>query len=149
MLYFSKLKIISVLIFTIVISFFTISNFIKLDNELFKRNINLGLDLQGGSYLLLEIDNSPVITQKLQNAIPTYKKFFKEKKINLRNFKIIDDKFLIFEANENKIDKVKEILENKEDGFVLVGNSDILSNICRGIFFELSNQGFCMVGKKK
>ena len=40
------------------------------------------------------------------------------------------------------------ILENKEDGFVLVGNSDILSNICRGIFFELSNQGFCMVGKK-
>jgi len=58
-LYFSKLKIISVLIFTIVISFFTISNFIKIDNELFKRNINLGLDLQGGSYLLLEIDNSP------------------------------------------------------------------------------------------
>ena len=39
MLYFSKLKIISVLIFTIIISFFAITNFIKIDNELFKRNI--------------------------------------------------------------------------------------------------------------
>ena len=75
MLYFSKLKIISVLIFTIVISFFTISNFIKIDNELFKRNINLGLDLQGGSYLLLEIDNSPVIIQKLQSKLSSLKKF--------------------------------------------------------------------------
>ena len=77
MLYFSKLKIISVLIFKIVISFFTISNFIKLDNELFKRNINLGLDLQGGAYLLLEIDNSPVIIQKLQSKLSSLKKFLK------------------------------------------------------------------------
>ena len=75
MLYFSKLKIISVLIFTIIISFFAITNFIKVDNEIFKRNINLGLDLQGGSYLLLEIDNTPVIIQKLQNKLSSLKKF--------------------------------------------------------------------------
>ena len=92
MLYFSKLKIISVLIFTIVISFFTISNFIKIDNELFKRNINLGLDLQGGSYLLLEIDNSPVIIQKLQSKLSSLKKFLKDNDIRSTNFKIIDDK---------------------------------------------------------
>ena len=66
MLYFSKLKIISVLIFTVLLSFFAISNFTKFDDNFFSRNINLGLDLQGGSYLLLEIDNSPVIIQKLQ-----------------------------------------------------------------------------------
>ena len=75
MLYFSKLKIISVLIFTIIISFFAITNFIKVDNEIFKKNINLGLDLQGGSYLLLEIDNTPVIIQKLQNKLSSLKKF--------------------------------------------------------------------------
>ncbi len=77
MLYFSKLKIISVLIFTIIISFFAITNFIKVDNEIFKRNINLGLDLQGGSYLFLEIDNAPVIIQKLQNKLSSLKKFLK------------------------------------------------------------------------
>ncbi len=91
MLYFSKLKIISVLIFTIIVSFFAITNFIKIDNEIFKKNINLGLDLQGGSYLLLEIDNTPVILQKLQNKLSSVKKFLKDKNIKTTNFKIIDN----------------------------------------------------------
>ena len=67
MLYFSKLRIISILLFTIVLSFFTVLNFIKLENSFLQKKINLGLDLQGGSYLLLEIDNEPVIKQKLQS----------------------------------------------------------------------------------
>ena len=66
MLYFSKLRIISVIVFTIIFSYFAFSNFVKFDDKFFSKNINLGLDLQGGSYLLLEIDNRPVITQKLQ-----------------------------------------------------------------------------------
>ena len=41
---------------SILFSFFTLSNFTKFDN-LFNKKINLGLDLQGGSCLLLEIDN--------------------------------------------------------------------------------------------
>ena len=114
MLYFSKLKIISVLIFTIVISFFTISNFIKIDNELFKRNINLGLDLQGGSYLLLEIDNSPVIIQKLQSKLSSLKKFLKNNDIRSTNFKIIDDKKISFVVDENSKDKVLSLLKDEE-----------------------------------
>ena len=69
MLYFSKLRIISVLFFTIIVSYFALSNFTKLDDNFFSKNINLGLDLQGGSYMLLEIDNNPVVTQKLQSKI--------------------------------------------------------------------------------
>ena len=83
MLYFTKLRIFSVLIFTLIISYFAISNFLKFDDNFFKRNINLGLDLQGGSYLLLEIDNKPVVTQKLQTKVFELKKFFKGKKIYL------------------------------------------------------------------
>ena len=81
MLYFSKLRIISVFIFTIVISYFALSNFLKFDDNFFSKNINLGLDLQGGSYLLLEIDNKPVVTQKLQSKIIELKKYFKEKNL--------------------------------------------------------------------
>ena len=33
------------------------------------KKINLGLDLQGGSYLLLEIDNTPIILQNLQSKL--------------------------------------------------------------------------------
>ena len=69
MLYFSKLRIISILLFTITLSFFTVLNFIKLENSFLQKKINLGLDLQGGSYLLLEIDNEPVIKQKLQSKL--------------------------------------------------------------------------------
>ena len=69
MLYFSKLKIISVIIFTLLLSYFSLSNFTKIDDDFFKKNINLGLDLQGGSYLLLEIDNSPVLEQQIQNKL--------------------------------------------------------------------------------
>ena len=82
MLYFSKLRIISVFIFTIVISYFALSNFLKFDDNFFSKNINLGLDLQGGSYLLLEIDNKPVVTQKLQSKIIDFKKFFNKRKLN-------------------------------------------------------------------
>ena len=114
MLYFSKLKIISVLIFTIIISFFTISNFIKIDNSLFSKNINLGLDLQGGSYLLLEIDNTPVIVQKLQNKLSSLKKFLKEKDIRSTNFKIISDKKISFVVDETSLDKVLSLLKDKD-----------------------------------
>jgi len=113
-LYFSKLKIISVLIFTLIISFFTISNFINIDNKLFNRNINLGLDLQGGSYLLLEIDNKPVVIQKLQNKLSSLKKFLADKNIKSTNFKIIDDEKISFVIDEVSFDKVLSLLTDKE-----------------------------------
>ena len=118
MLYFSKIRIFLITTFTLIFVYIFLSNFIKSDDLIFNKKITLGLDLQGGSYLLLEIDNSPVITQKLQNTIPVFKKYFKERKINLRNFKIIEDKFLIFEVKDSQISEVKQILEEKENNIV-------------------------------
>ena len=67
MLYFSKLRIIFISLISLIFILFASSNFIETTNGFFKKKINLGLDLQGGSYLLLEIDNRPIIEQKLQN----------------------------------------------------------------------------------
>ena len=39
--------------------------------------------------------------------------------------------------------------ENNENGFILIGDSDILSKICNGIFVKVKNEGVCMLGKKK
>ncbi len=39
--------------------------------------------------------------------------------------------------------------KNNEDGFVLIGEADILVKICNGIFFKVEDQGVCMIGKKK
>ena len=113
MLYFSKLKIISVIIFTIILSYFSISNFTKFDDSIFNRNINLGLDLQGGSYLLLEIDNSPVIEQQLQNKLIQIKKFLKDKNILYKNLNIVDNKTISFEVDNQFIDSTVSLFKDK------------------------------------
>ena len=58
MLNFSNSKVLSIYLIFILISIFSLTNFINIDNSLLKKKINLGLDLQGGSYLLLEVDSS-------------------------------------------------------------------------------------------
>ena len=51
MLYFSKIRIFLISLFTLIFVYLTLSNFIKVDNGWLDKKINLGLDLQGGSYL--------------------------------------------------------------------------------------------------
>ena len=114
MLYFSKLKIILVIIFTLLLSYLSLSNFIKSDDFLFQRNLNLGLDLQGGSYLLLEIDNEPVIIQEVQTKFLQIKKFLKDKKINFKNIGILNDKDITFEIYTEDLDKTKKLFDDKD-----------------------------------
>ena len=114
MLYFSKLKIYSVIIFTLLLSYFTASNFFKFDDNFFNRNINLGLDLQGGSYLLLEIDSKPVVIQQLQNKLIQLKKYFKEKKIILKNIVLQDNEKIYFTVDRDQIEETKSILDNDD-----------------------------------
>ena len=66
------------------IKIFSSSNIFKFSNNLIDKKINLGLYLQGGSYLLLEIDNTHVIEQKLQNLTITIINYFKEKKNQIK-----------------------------------------------------------------
>ena len=70
MLYFSKLKLVSIYFIIVFLSLFSFANFVEdEDNILLSKKVNLGLDLQGGSYLLLEVDSQPAIKQKLQNKL--------------------------------------------------------------------------------
>ena len=115
MLYFSKIRIISIVIFAIIFSYLTLSNFFKFDDNFIEKKINLGLDLQGGSYLLLEIDNNPVITQKLQNKLSFLRKYFKNEDIKFRNLKILNNSKLSFELDQEFVEKFTSILEDKNN----------------------------------
>ena len=114
MLYFSKLRIFLTYSFILCISFFALSNFIFEDKNLLSKKINLGLDLQGGSYLLLEIDNTPIILQKLQNKLIAIKNNFKENNIDYKNIKILNEQ-IIFEINKNSITKFEKIFLDKSN----------------------------------
>ena len=102
MLYFSKLRILFITLFSLLFIIIASSNLFKFDNEFFSKKINLGLDLQGGSYLLLEIDNDPVIEQKLQNLTTTIRNYFKDQNIKINNIKIEGDSIFFNVDNQNK-----------------------------------------------
>ena len=113
MLYFSKLRISFVVLITLFFVLIASSNFIKLDNNIFNKKVNLGLDLQGGSYLLLEIDNDPIEILKLQNKITSIRNFLKSKKITFTDLKILN-KSILFNINNSDIDTVSSFFTNKE-----------------------------------
>ena len=113
MLYFSKLRITLISLVTLFFIFITASNFYDSKNSFISKKINLGLDLQGGSYLLLEIDNEPVEIQKLQNTTTVIRNFLKDKKINFNDLRI-DNKKIIFSVTKDNTELVESIFLDKE-----------------------------------
>ena len=114
MLYFSKTKILLITIVTLIFVYLTSSNFLKFDDNWISRNINLGLDLQGGSYLLLEIDTKPVITQKIQNTASSIRTLLKQKKINFKNLKILEDQSIFFEIDNEQIEQTEKLIHGQD-----------------------------------
>ncbi len=116
MLYFSKLRIVSILLISLFFIILASSNLFKFKSSLLDKKINLGLDLQGGSYLLLEIDNTPVIEQKLQNLTTTLRNYFKDKNIKIKNLKLLDQK-ISFSVDENYKQTILDEFNDQESDF--------------------------------
>ena len=113
MLYFSKLRITLVSLVTILFIFITASNFQDSENSFISKRINLGLDLQGGSYLLLEIDNSPVELQTLQNTTAIIRNYLKDKKVVFTDLRI-KDKAIFFNVSKPQKEEIKSFFLDKE-----------------------------------
>ena len=115
MLYFSKAKLIIIylIISFLFLSFFT--NFINNKDQLFlSKKINLGLDLQGGSYLLLEVDSQPLIKQNLQIKLINLRKLLKEQKIKYQNLKL-DGQSIKFKISDENLKIFEELFLNKDN----------------------------------
>ena len=121
MLNFSRLKIgfiISSILFFFYI-FLGNFNFINKTNLFLDKKVNLGLDLQGGSYLLLEIDMNPLINKKLEEKAVDLKKKFNEKKLDFKNLNILNNKITFEIKNSSQKDIFINIIDkkNNEDKF--------------------------------
>ena len=115
MLYFSKLKIAIIYTTIFLLSFFSLVNFINNDDNLIlSKKINLGLDLQGGSYLLSEVDSEPVIKEKLQNKLIFLRKDLKENNIQYKNLRIRNDA-ITFNLKREEVSNLENFLFNKEN----------------------------------
>ena len=115
MLYFSKLKLFTIYSIIFILTLFSFANFFEFKKDFFfSKNVNLGLDLQGGSYLLLEVDVQPIIKQKLQSKLISLRKVFKDENIKYKNLKISNSK-IIFEVTDEKLKNFQDYFFNKEN----------------------------------
>ena len=117
MLNFSKIKILSIYSIFIVISFFSLLNLQNNNNLIINKKINLGLDLQGGSYLLLEIDTRPLIRERIQDKVIPIKKFLNTNNISYENFSVGSDS-LQFSIDQNNLDKFELKFYSKKNNLI-------------------------------
>ena len=115
MLNFSKINIFLIYIIFFTVSIFSILNFQDKDNQIIEKKINLGLDLQGGSYLLLEINSDSLVEEKIQSKVIPIKKLLKENDLNYKNFKITNNSLSFTVDNVKKFDL---IFFSKKDNLV-------------------------------
>ena len=115
MLYFSKLKLVLIYFIIIFLSIFSLLNFVENDNNfLLSKKVNLGLDLQGGSYLLLEVDSQPVVKQKLQNKLISLRKALRDEKIKYKELKLTK-KAINFKILEEDIQRFDDFFLDKKN----------------------------------
>jgi|TARA_B110000444_G_scaffold120685_1_gene113500 protein-export membrane protein SecD len=111
---FTKIKVFSIYLILLIGIFFSSLNFKS--NNLINKKVNLGLDLQGGSYILLEIDTKPLINQKLQSKVIPIKKLLNKNEISFQNF-LISKENISFTVDEEQQSKLKNLffLKTKEN----------------------------------
>ena len=144
MLSFTKIKVLSIYLVLLLTIFFASLN--SKNNNLIDKSVNLGLDLQGGSYILLEIDTKPLVNQKLQAKVIPIKKLLNSNKINFKDFKINSNNISLT-INENKQNKFKNLFFKQQDNtvnnFITEYNKfelDLAFNQDK-VFIEFSNFG--------
>ncbi len=104
MLNFSKINVLIIYLLFFSVAVFSFLNFQNENEQLIKKKINLGLDLQGGSYLLLEINSDSLVKEKIQSKVIPIKKLLKENGINYNNFKINEKNLSLSLDNIEKFD---------------------------------------------
>ena len=115
MLYFSKLKLVIIYFVIFFLSLVSLANFFESeDNILLAKKVNLGLDLQGGSYLLLEVDSKPAFKQKLQDKLIFIRKAFKKQKIKYTNLRL-QKETITFQLLKDDIKRFDDFFLNKEN----------------------------------
>ncbi len=143
MLNFPKWKIF--LVFAVCIAGFVIAlpNFIgdaggRLASALNLNRINLGLDLRGGSYLLLEIDFDSYLKDQLQNLGEEVKSALHGKRIGYQNLSVRENKIFFSLREPNDADAVmaairdisRELnIDKVSDGFSISFSEDSLKDL--------------------
>ena len=97
------------------------------ENWFLKNKINLGLDLQGGSYLLLEVQLDVLYNEELENFSDSIRLISRENSTKINKINIDDNKVTIYLDNINKINEIKSSFVQLYRGVSVQSNNNILT----------------------
>ncbi|MFN7038781.1 MAG: protein translocase subunit SecD [Alphaproteobacteria bacterium] len=144
MLYFPKWKKWLAIFVCIMASFIALPNFTKISNIndkfswLPNKTLNLGLDLKGGSQLLLKVDFDSYLNDQFNILIDTIRSTLREKQIGYIRLRNEDKKIIFNLRNIAQKDEVEKILsnliaevniDNKEDQIEVSYNENFLRDL--------------------
>jgi preprotein translocase subunit SecD len=118
MLYFTNTRIISIIATALIVMLFAVPNFVpeatvKSWPKWAQRHIVLGLDLQGGSHLLLEVDSNAVKKEKLNQVLDDARRVLRDARIRFTGLAVRGDvvEVRVNEANDvpNALTKLREL----------------------------------------
>src|SRR5919204_63241 len=96
MLYFTRWKALGIILTALIVCLFAVPNFfpeaqVKTWPAWAQRRLVLGLDLQGGSYLLLEVDSAYVKKERLDQVRDDVRRALREAKIGYTGLAVRND----------------------------------------------------------
>ncbi|MCK5295693.1 MAG: protein translocase subunit SecD [Alphaproteobacteria bacterium] len=116
MMYFSNFKKAVVLLICAVGIFFSVPNLMgeqRVDAlPSWWQPVNLGLDLQGGSHLLLEVDVDTVVTERLSSVLDSVRQTLRKEKIRYTDLSIVKNNVTVIIKDEAKRAKARKLLKN-------------------------------------
>jgi len=90
----------------------------------FENKINLGLDLQGGSYLLLEVQTEVLLQEELDNISDSIRLISRELQTNIINIITEKDEIQIRFSNSENLDKIrKKFINNYRNVKATINNN--------------------------
>ncbi len=99
------------------------------------KTVNLGLDLQGGSHLLLQVDLSAVMKDRSSSLLNSLRPELRSKKVGYKRLKATDGGVLVTLRNVGDLEAVKKIIRKLDrDLEVTAKNEDTI----QAIFSELA-----------
>ena len=122
MVYFPKWKVVLVLLVCLLGVAYSAPNFLPksatedLPGWLPSQQVNLGLDLQGGSHLLLEVEVDEVIRQYLEGIAESARGELRTARIRARGLGVADQVIGVTIADEKDVEKARGVLSQIEPG---------------------------------
>ena len=104
------------------------------NNWFFDNKINLGLDLQGGSYLLLEVQTEVLMQEELNNISDSIQFIARGLQTNIINIISEEDEIQLRFSNNDKLEEIREKFKNNYRNVNVTINNNTMKIVINEIF---------------